>query len=100
MTAYRVEKSAFDIIMIPKEPKFPVLAKLVLSEKNKYYLSHIKDDINVLLKIYNRNKMPCVLIVKFHGDRPRKTSWSIIQIKREMPVYISRNYRVEFDYLE
>ena len=76
------------------------MAKLVCSQKNKYYLSNEVDAIKELLKISNKNNIVCVFIIKFYGNRPNKANWTIVQISDDMPTFIERNFASEFEYLK
>jgi len=100
VTGYRVVGAPFNIVFLHDGESSVFLGRLVCTEKNKFYLSTIGDDIKQLQKIRRDTKTSCILIIKFSGEKPRKANWTVIEIKDSMPLYIYRNYTSAIDYVE
>jgi len=100
VSGYKVSEAPFDLVLVPDNHQSPFFGKLVCSLKNKFYLSNVAENIKAMNKISNKNKTSCILIIKFHGDRPKKSSWTIIQVSKDMPTSVDRNFRNEFEFIK
>lgn len=84
--SYRVIGKTFNMILLPDDLATVVLAKLIFTSKDEYYLSNAEEAIHELEVLSIMRRIPAVLIIKFECHQ---STYTVLKLSADKPIPIS-----------